>query len=259
MKQYANHRKKQGDEIKARTIELQELIVNLSEQKKSKDKLVAENRETQRELEEDKKEQQALVAQIRAKEGQYAAQLKKKQQEINQIDKEIDRLVKEAIARSNKESGSTTRDAFALTPEAKALAADFATNKGRLPWPVKSGVVSMGFGEHRSSVVATIPINSNGVRIDTEKGAMARAVFDGVVSEVQVVKNAYLTVFVRHGDYLTIYHNLSDISVKRGDNVTRGQELGEVAVNKVSGKTVLYFQMYKNMQKLNPEEWIYKM
>ncbi|HET8886856.1 MAG TPA: peptidoglycan DD-metalloendopeptidase family protein [Salinimicrobium sp.] len=259
LKQYAKHRKSQGEEIKANTIKLEEMNKSLSEQKKSKENLIAENRETQKRLEGDKLKQQALMEIIRKKEGQFATQIKNKQQEIIRIDKEIDRLIKEAIAKTNKESGSTSRDVFELTPEAKVLAANFANNKGKLPWPVRTGIVAMGFGENRSSVVSSITVNSNGVRIETEKGATARAVFDGVVSEVQVIPGANKAVMIRHGDYLTIYNNLSTISVKRGDKVVRGEELGEIAKSSSTGKTVLYFLIYKNMQKLNPEDWIYKM
>lgn len=259
MKQYAKHRKSQGEEIKQRTKDLEDLNNSLAEKKKAKEKLIAENRKTQQQLEEDKKEQQSLMAEIRAKEGQFAKQINKKQQEINKIDKEIDRLIKEAIARSNKESGSADRDVFELTPEAKVLAANFASNKGKLPWPVKKGMVTTRFGTQPHPVIKSITINSNGVRIETESGSKARAIFDGVVSEVQVVKGANKAVMVRHGDYLSIYNNLGTIEVKRGDKISRGQNLGTIATSASSGKTVLYFLMYKNMEKLNPEHWIYKM
>lgn len=259
MKQYAKHRKKQGEEIKARTQQLEVLNQNLSERKKIKENIIAENRKIKSKLEEDKQRQQSLIKDIRKKEGHFVVQLKKKQQEINKIDQEIDRLIKEAIARSNEESGSGERDVFELTPEAKALAADFVSNKGKLPWPVRKGVVTTRFGAQPHPIIRSVTINSNGVRIATEKDAVARAIFDGVVSEVQVVKGANKAVMVRHGDFLTIYNNLSDIYVSRGDRVIRGQDLGTVAESTSTGKTVLYFLIYKNMQKLNPEEWIYKM
>lgn len=259
MKQYANYRKQQGDDIKARTEELQKLNQSLAEQKKTKEKLIAENRTTRAQLEESKRSQEVLISTIRKKEGQYAAQLSKKQQEVNAIDRAIEKIIADAIARSNKESGSTSREVFALTPEAKALAANFASNKGKLPWPVKSGVVSMHFGNQPHPVVKSITINSNGVRIDTEKGGKAKAIFGGVVSEVQAVKGANKAVMVRHGDYISIYNNLEKIFVRKGDEVSIGQELGEVATSSTSGKTTLHFLLYQNSTKLNPEHWIYKM
>lgn len=259
MKQYANYRKEQGEEIQARTKELERLNVNLEEQKKQKDQLIVENRETRAQLEKAKQDQQGLINTIRQKESQYASELNQKQQEVNAIDKEIERIIAEAIAKANKESGSSSRSSFELTPEARALAADFQSNKGKLPWPVKTGVISMRFGEQRHPVLRHLTINSNGVRIDTDEGGKARAIFGGIVSEVQAVKGAGKAVMVRHGDFITIYNNLKDISVRRGDEISIGEELGTVDTNKSSGKTTLHFLLYKNTQKLNPEQWIYRM
>lgn len=256
MKQYTNYRKQQGEEIKLRTVQLQELNASLAEQKKTKDQLVAQNRKTRAELQENKKQQQTLIASVRKKEGQFAAELNQKQKEINAIDREIERIIAEAIARNNKESGSTSRTVFELTPEARALAANFESNKGKLPWPVRSGVVSMHFGTQRHPVVTTTTITSNGIRIDTDNGGKARAIFGGTVSEVQAVPGANKAVMVRHGDYITVYNNLDKISVKRGDQVSVGQELGEVATSIATGKTTLHFLLYKNSQKMDPEDWI---
>lgn len=259
MKQYANYRKEQGEEITARTAQLEQMNKNLEEQKEAKDKLITENRETRAKLEDDKKAQQSLISTIRKKESKFAAELRRNQQEINEIDRTIESIIAEAIAKTNAETGSSSRETFELTPEAKALAADFASNKGKLPWPVSSGIVSMRFGQQKHPVVKTITINSNGVRIDTEEGGKAKAIFGGTVSEVQAVKGANNAVMVRHGDYISIYNNLHKIRVKRGDEVSVGQELGEVATSNSTGKTTLHFLLYKNSEKLNPEQWIYKM
>ncbi|MFO8147872.1 MAG: murein hydrolase activator EnvC family protein [Bacteroidota bacterium] len=259
MKQYANYRKQQGDEIKLRTEEMQALNASLIKQKKTKDILIAENRETRAQLGKNRQSQQILIKSIRQKEGQFASQIKKKQQEINAIDKQIDEIIRASIAAANKESGSTSRDVYELTPEAKALAANFASNKGKLPWPVRSGVVTTRFGTQPHPVVKSISINSNGVRIETDKGGKARAVFGGTVSEVQAVKGANKAVMVRHGDYLTIYNNLSKVYVNKGDVVSLSQDIGEVATSSSSGKTTLYFLIYKNMDKLDPSDWILRM
>ena len=258
MKQYANYRQQQGEEIKIAAQELQKLNESLAEQKKSKDRLIAENRETRSQLEKSKKSQQVLIASIRQREGQFAAQLREKQNAVNAIDRQIEKIIADAIAASNKGTGSSSREVFELTPEAKALAADFEKNKGNLPWPVRSGTVSMRFGNQPHPVVKSITINSNGVRIDTEENGKAKAIFGGVVSEVQAIKGANKAVMVRHGDYISIYSNLDKIAVRKGDEVSIGQELGEVATNS-TGKTTLHFLLYQNSTKLNPEQWIYKM
>ena len=259
MKQYANYRKQQGDEIRLRTEEMQVLNTNLIEQKKKKDILIAENRQTRAQLEKNRQAQNVLIKSIRQKEGQFASQIKKKQQEINAIDRQIDEIIRASIAKTNKESGSETRDVYELTPEAKALAANFASNKGKLPWPVRTGIVTTRFGTQPHPVVKSISINSNGVRIETEEGGKARAVFGGTVSEVQAVKGANKAIMLRHGDYITIYNNLSKVFVSRGDVVVLGQDLGEVATSSSSGKTTLYFLIYKNMDKLDPADWILRM
>lgn len=259
MKQYANYRKQQGEEIQERAEQLQILNRNLTEQKKAKEHLIAENRKTRAELENARKSQQLLINEIRKKEGQYTAELRRKQQQINAIDREIERIIAAAIAENNEGSGSTSREVFKLTPEAKELAASFASNKGKLPWPVRSGVVSMRFGKQPHPIVKAITINSNGVRIDTEQGGKAKAVFGGTVSEVQAVKGANKAVMVRHGDYISIYNNLEKIYVRKGDKVSIGQDLGEIATSGSSGKTTLHFLLYQNSTKLNPEHWIYKM
>ena len=259
MKQYTNYRKQQGDEIKVRTEELQELNADLADQKEAKDALIAENRQTRAQLEKNRKAQQDLMQNIRSKEGEFAAQIRQKQQEINKIDAQIEKMIRESIAKSNEESGSTERNVYELTPAAKALAADFVKNKGRLPWPVRSGVVTSRFGRQPHPVVKSISINNNGVNIDTDSGGKARAVFNGTVSEVQVLKGANKAVMVRHGDYITIYDNLEKVYVKRGDVVNTGQELGAVATSRTSGKTTLHFLIYKNMQKMDPADWILEM
>lgn len=259
MKQYTNYRKQQGVEITTRTEELQQLNASLADQKEMKDKLIAENRQTRADLEKNRKIQQSLMSTIRKKEGQFAAQIKQKQREINAIDKQIDDMIKASIAKANKESGSTSRDVFELTPEAKALAEDFAKNKGKLPWPVKTGVVTMRFGQQPHPIVKSTTINNNGVRVDTDSGGKARAVFNGVVSEVQAVKGANKAIMLRHGDYITIYNNLSKVFVKRGDVVSTEQEIGEVATSRTTGKTTLHFLIFKNTYKMNPADWIYRM
>ena len=259
MKQYTNYRKQQGDEIKARTEELQELNASLANQKEAKEALIAENRQTRAQLEKNKKAQQDLMQSIRSRDGEFAAQIRQKQQEINKINAQIEKMIRESIAKSNEESGSSERDVYELTPAAKALAADFVKNKGRLPWPVRSGVVTSRFGRQPHPVVKSISINNNGVNIDTDSGGKARAVFNGTVSEVQVLKGANKAVMVRHGDYITIYDNLENVFVKKGDVVNTGQELGAIATSRTSGKTTLHFLIYKNMQKMDPADWILEM
>ncbi|TQD40798.1 murein hydrolase activator EnvC family protein [Haloflavibacter putidus] len=259
MKQYTNYRKQQGEEIQKQTQELQQLNKDLVEQKKAKEALLVENRKTREKLRKDKEQQQTLVASIRKKEGEFEQQLNQKQKEVSKIDRQIEKLIKDAIAAENKKTGSTSSSKFALTPEAKALAADFTSNKGKLPWPVKSGVVSMRYGTHPHPVVKHIKIKSNGVRIETNEKEPVRAVFKGSVFKIQAIKGANKAVIVRHGNFMTVYNNLVNIQVEVGDELSTNQIIGKVGKHISTGRPTLLFLIYKNTQALDPSHWIYKM
>jgi septal ring factor EnvC (AmiA/AmiB activator) len=265
IKQYSNHQKEQGDIIKAKTIELQEINKDLQKQKSDKQKLIAENRELQKSLEKERVEHQNVMNAINRNLSLYTAQIREKQREADRIDREIENIIKAAIASSNKKAGTTTTSTttsaatFALTAEEKVLAASFVANKGKLPWPVEKGYVTLGFGTQPSSIDRSISIKSNGVRIATEKGAKARAVFNGEVSRIVLIKNANPVVMIRHGNYITAYKNLSKVYVKEGDKVTTKQTIGEVFTNPSDGETVLSFIIFKDSQPENPASWIFKM
>lgn len=261
LKQYARYQKQQGENIKAKTVELQELNTDLLNQKEAKDILVKENREAQRELEKELKQHETLLASINKNMSTYVAQIKAKQRETARIDKEIENIIKAAIAASNKESGNTSSTAkgFAMTAEARVLAANFESNKGKLPWPVERGVVMLRYGTQPHPVVKTATIQSNGVRIATEKNAEVRAVFEGEVLQVQAIKGANLTVFVRHGNYVTLYKNLEKVYVKKGDKVSTKQKIGKVFTNPSNNETILNFYVFKESSTQNPADWIYRM
>ena len=260
IKQYADHQKQQGETIKLKTEELQQININLSKQKEDKNKLIAENRVVQKSLEKERMQHDALMKSLKNKLSLYTSQIKQKQWEANRIDAEIDRIIKAAIANSNKKAGkSTSTKTFALTAEEKLLASSFTSNKGKLPWPVERGIVILGYGTQPSRINKNLMIKSSGVRISTQKDAKARAVFDGEVIAVAQIKNANIYVIIRHGDYLTTYYNLKKVYVKTGDKITTKQEIGEVFTNPSNGETILSFNLSKNGNTQNPASWIYKM
>ncbi|MEP5256072.1 murein hydrolase activator EnvC family protein [Winogradskyella rapida] len=257
IRQYRDYQKEQGEAIKVKTKELQDLNIQLSKQKEDKKKLIEENRIAKRELEGELKEREALMASIKSDMSKFASQIKAKQQEANRLDKEIDRLIAEAIAAANKKSGKkSSTGKFILTPEAKKLAANFASNKGKLGWPVARGVVKAKFGKGRSLTDRSVQVNHSGIKIATEVNADVKAIFNGVVSSIHVMKRGNPTILIRHGDYITIYHNLSKLYVKKGDKISTGQVIGKVFSNKITGETLLDFRIYKNNLKLNPESWL---
>ncbi|WP_394347010.1 murein hydrolase activator EnvC family protein [Winogradskyella tangerina] len=259
IRQYANYQKEQGETIKEKTKELEALNVELNQQKEDKQKLIEENRIAKRELEKELKEREVLMASIKADMNKFAAQIKKKKQEADRLDREINRLIREAIAASNKKAGKkTSTGKFVLTPEAKKLASNFEANKGKLGWPVSRGVIKGKFGKRRSLTDAAVTNNYKSIQIATESDAEVKAVFRGEVSEILIVKNGNPAVMIRHGNYLTIYMNLSKVYVKKGDIISTGQVIGQVFTNKIRGETLLGFRINKNNQVLNPESWLAK-
>ena len=169
-------------------------------------------------------------------------------------------MIRLAREKSNTAAGkSTTSKTFALTPEDKALAASFAANNGKLPWPVEKGVVVLRFGKQAHPVVKTAIIDSQGVRIATPENENVRAVFQGEVYAIMAPKYGNTTVMIQHGNYFTIYRNLTEISVKKGDKVSAKQTIGKVLKNKSNGESVLNFSVFKDTEPQNPANWIYKM
>ncbi|MCB0399074.1 MAG: peptidoglycan DD-metalloendopeptidase family protein [Winogradskyella sp.] len=259
IRQYADYQKEQGELIKKKTKELQELNLELSKQKADKDKLIQENRIAKRELEKELEEREKLMAIIKADMNKYSAQIKQKKQEADRLDKEINRLIREAIAASNEKAGKkTSTGKFVLTPAEKIVGESFEANKGRLGWPVERGIIKGKFGKTRSLTDNTVEVNNSGIKIATTTDADVKAVFNGEVSRIIVVKNGNPGILVRHGNYLTIYYNLSKVFVKPGDKVTAGQVIGKVFTSKVTGESLLDFRLFKNDQKLNPEYWLAK-
>ena len=266
MKQYAKYRKIQGESIKKKSIVLEELNQGLLEDKKKKQVLIDENKLAKTKLSKELEEQKELVSILKKDGNKYARQIHKKQKEANKIDKQIEKLIRDAITASNKKNATNkgtktngTSIRLTLTPEAKLLAADFTKNKGKLPWPVKNGVVLKRFGNTRHPQLPNVTTYCSGVEITTEKNAKARAVFKGEVMEIQKIKGASNAVFIQHGNYITVYQNLTNVMVKKGDLVFTKQEIGSVTTKASSGKSILKFLVYQNNQKMNPASWIYKL
>jgi septal ring factor EnvC (AmiA/AmiB activator) len=260
IKQYADYQKLQAELIKTETAKMQELNIELVTQKKNKQTLIEENKMAKSILDQERMQQNILISDIKNNLSKFTAQLKTKQRESNKIDKEIRKIIQAAIAASNKKAGKSAKSkVFSLTPEQKILAANFTSNKGKLPWPVAKGVVKLRYGNNPSPIDRSLTIKSNGVRIATNKGEEVRAVFEGVVQGIMTPKNGNNTIMVRHGNYITVYKNLSKFYVQKGDKVTTKQVIGEVITNKASGETILSFGIYKDSATQNPSQWIYRL
>ena len=197
-------------------------------------------------------------------ENKFVASIKTKQKEARKLDKQIEKLIRSAIVASNKKAGvkTTTKSSstkFVLTPEAKIVANNFTANKGKLVWPVEKGFKSKGFGVYKDAVYPGIKHQNNGVIIATDKDADARAIFEGEVIAVLAVPGGNKGVQIKHGNYISTYYNLSEVYVKKGNKVTAKEAIGKVHTNLVNNKTLLKFYLYRDVSKLNPEEWIYQL
>nr|WP_315181574.1 peptidoglycan DD-metalloendopeptidase family protein [uncultured Flavobacterium sp.] len=294
MKQYTSYRKVQGEEIKSKSSELVQYNEKLDVQKTAKKKLIAENEKERQALEKEKKEQEKLVNSIKKDKNKITADIKKKQKESKAIDRQIDRLIREAIAEANRKaaierakakalaaanassktltkaeikeeskkmereaaSASVSSTKIELTPEAKIVADNFKANRGRLPFPVERGFISLGYGDQAHPVYKSLMIHNSGVEITTDQGANARAVFDGVVSSVIVLSPVNKAVMIQHGDFFTVYQNLSSVSVSKGDKVSRKQNIGRVRTSGETGKTVIKFLILQNTTYNNPASWL---
>ena len=252
-KQYSKYRKKQADRIVQVQQEIQDNVDSLVISKSQKEKLIEENKDIKQSLTKEKQQQDNLFKGLLKNQKDYAAQINKKEKQAKLIDNEIQKLIRLAIAESNKNNNSTN---FALTPEGRLISTNFQANRGRLPWPVKEGVIVRRFGTQPHPVVRTATINSNGISIATSPNSIAYAVFDGEVLSVYGFSGGNPGVLIRHGKYISNYQNLSSIFVKKGDKINANDEIGVVFTNESNGKTVLKFNIFNELKPENPTIWL---
>ena len=257
LKQYAKYRKKQAQDIILKQKELAVLKEKLQKNKAAKQALYKNYRQENSLIKKEQDKQLALVNNIKKRKRYYLKQIKAKQREQAKIDRLIDNLVKKAIARSNRKVKKSKRhkSKFFLTPEGKKLAAKFSANKGALPWPVKKAYISRKFGPQHHEIFKNIKVVNTGIYLATEPGSKVFAIFDGKVLQIQLIPGGNNTVFIKHGNYLSIYGNLKEVYVKPGQSIKTKQAIGKVATD-AYGKTELKFRIYKNTTKLNPELWL---
>ena len=253
-KQYANFQSKTLSKIKINSNDIKNVIVVLDSQKTNKKLLIDENEEIKRDLSIEYTGLNNLIEEVNKNQKRYSAEIKQKQKLTREIDKKIQRLIEEALAKAKKKDGR-----FELTEEAKLISKNFNANKGKLPSPVIRGSVVLGFGKQPHPIVKTTTIQSNGVRIRTSSDVEARTIFNGVVYSIIKSKNNTHTILIQHGNFFTVYKNLSDIYVKKGDKLKTKDSIGKIATDPLNGQTILSFSIFNNGVPQNPRFWIYKM
>ena len=287
MQQYSEFRKKQAYEIMATQSELISKLKELKNQRHEKNVLLG-NEEVEKEtLSGEKQEQEKVLTELQKKEKELKITLDKKKRDAvdlqiairKLIDAEIKRKAEEA-AKAEAEMASkkskvesktkTSKEKTTLTETKKenlytpilseaseALSADFSNNRGKLPWPVTKGVICETYGEHEHPAIKGFMMFNNGVEICANKGSEARAVFEGEVTGIAVSPTGGKLVIIRHGEYLSVYSNLSDVTVKTGQKIAVKQTIGTLVYNEAEGKTSMNLQIWKGQKTMDPSGWLF--
>ena len=259
--QYKSYRETQIREIQATQEKINQKIALLEEQKNIKTELQKKQARENQILTKEKDEKNSTVILLQKREKELRKTLKEKEVAARKLQTAIEKIIAEEIRlaaeRASKSGVATTRlTDIALTPEEIELSNTFSNNQGKLPWPSERGIISGTFGEHPHPVLKGIKTKNNGIDILTNDGAMARAIFSGEVTSVMSIPNYNNIVIIRHGEFLTVYSNLADVYVKRGDKVEIKEIIGKVYTNPKESKTELHFEIWRGKTLLNPELWL---
>jgi septal ring factor EnvC (AmiA/AmiB activator) len=267
LRKLSDFRRHQIASINAQADKVQRALAELNQLRKERYGLLGNQKLEMRKLESDKKSKQRMVTALTGKEAELKKRIEKNQAKVAQLNKEISKAIAREIERerqrqaannaSPKSSGSSSSSpsASTLTPEARALSADFVNNKGGLPWPVERGFISQSFGTHQHPDLPGITTVNNGVDITTQSGGEARCVFKGKVSAILTIPGQGQAVLVNHGEYFTVYTRLSKVYVGKGQELSSGTKLGQVMTDE-EGRTILNFQVWQGQAKQNPASWI---
>ena len=256
--QYSDYRKMQSQLIIKTRDELELTIEQLETNKQEKMELLSSLTKEKKKLDQEKTMKSKTYRNLSKKEKQLLATIKQKEKASKKLQKEIEKIIAEEIRLAAKKSGTKNTSSFALTPAELQLSANFELNKQKLPWPLKRGVISEKFGEHPHPVLKNVMVQNKGLDFLTDKGAKVRAVFEGEVTRVISIAGYNYVVMIRHGEFLTVYSNLVEVYVQKGDKINTGQEIGEVHTDSKEMKTELHFEMWKGKTLLNPSNWLAK-
>lgn len=282
LREYANWQKRQAAEIIDKQSEITLKQKELEKTRSEKNALLGVREEENKKLQAEEKGQKLEVQQLGKKQKELKAILRKRQQQAEVLNRQIEKQIALEIARAEAEAKAArekekstdksadktaapreervaeTKGGYAMTREEKKLSDNFAGNRGRLPYPVAGRHTIVGtFGEQQHQELKYVRTNSNGIDIQTTPGADARAVFKGVVTRVFVIPGYNNSVIIRHGNYLTVYCNLSQVYVKTGDTVDTCQAIGRIFSDTENGNaTILHFQLWKEKTKQNPALWL---
>jgi len=247
LQEFAHFRQEQVRRIENTQAEIDTQNELLQANKNDKQTALSSRKREQENLKRDERKQQNMLTQLKSKEKTLNKQIQQKQKKVNELNKKIDEIVRKQADKASK----TT-----LTKEQQLIAGGFEANKGRLPWPVEKGMISGHYGKQQHPVYSQVTIDNKGIYLQTVADAKARSVYKGEVTSCFMVGGTY-AVIIQHGNYRTVYSNLSKLSVKQGDKVETKQAIGTIFTDpEQDQKTELYFQIYQDRNILNPELWI---
>lgn len=240
------------EELKAETEKLENMRAEAQKLRESRQQEV-------RSLQSEEKDSQQLITQLTKDRRKYEQDLNTKRKQVEALNKEIERIIREATkpAASSSKSSSSNKNAASTPAKTEIdtrLDTEFSRNKGKLPWPVDGPVVDK-FGQHNHPVYKNVKLPyNNGVGIAVADGTRVQAVFDGVVKQIVVMPGYNNCVLVQHGSYFSFYCKLKSVNVKAGDSVKTGQTIG--TVDTIAGESQLHFQIWKGTTPQNPELWL---
>jgi septal ring factor EnvC (AmiA/AmiB activator) len=255
-RQLADIRKKQVEGIESTKERLIGLNQELDGAIGSKNQTLEQEQNAKQDLSQDLSRQKETVSSLKSEERGLLSTLKKQEKQREKVNKEIQRII-EAEIRASK---ADNEGVFSLTPEAAALSADFEKNRGKLPWPVERGVITQKFGDNPHPVLAGIMVPNNGVNIATNQNAQIRAVFDGTISGVISIPGAGKSIIINHGGYRSVYSNMKEVFVSKGQTISAKEAIGLVLTDEVDGKTEAHIEIWKVSEKgtvkEDPAKWI---
>jgi septal ring factor EnvC (AmiA/AmiB activator) len=219
--------------------------------KSEKEHLVTATRKEYINIKEESSKKVELLNTLKKKQGEIENEIREKEKITERLDREITKIIESARVKSG-----SSKMVINLTPAEQIISSDFGKNQGKLPWPTQKGIISGKYGEHEHPDFKSVKIRNDGIYISTEKGEFVRSVFKGVVSKVFSIPGENFTVIIKHGNYYTLYHNIVGVTVKAGQHVDTKEIIGRVFTDGETKETTLYFQLWKEMERNDPELWL---
>lgn len=251
MQLYTDYKRRQVDLIIAFEKVIRKKNKELIIHKKSREIIVKEREKELLNIVTERRNSQKLVHSLTRRERELMNEVEEKRSIALKLEREIEKMIAEEKRKLNARSIYET-----LTPDEKILSNTFERNKGKLPWPTNKGIVTGRFGIQQHPVLKNVKIRNDGIFISTIENEVARAIFNGEVSKVFSLPGSNFAVIIRHGNYFTLYHNLDEVYVKEGDKVSTKQRIGRVFTDRERNETVLQFQVWREMEKSDPEAWL---